>query len=74
MAIEKEKATEEKGRKERKMEETTYLMESRDGMLVSVPESRLDAWMEAQEHLEDPLTPEEEALVEKMVRRVYGEK
>ena len=56
------------------MKETTYLMESRDGMLVRVPESRLDAWMEAQEHLDDPLTPEEEALVEKMVRRVYGEK
>ena len=56
------------------MEETTYLMESKDGMLVRVPESKLDAWMEAQEHLDDPLTPEEQKLLDEMVRRVYGEK
>ena len=56
------------------MEETTYLMEAKDGTLVRVPESRLESWMDAQEHLDDPLTPAEQELLEKMVRRVYGEK
>ena len=54
---------------------TTYLIEMEDGYLVRVPEDRLESWEKAQrEHGNDPLTPEEQQLVERLWQRVYGPK
>ena len=53
--------------------ETTYLMETRDGLLVSVPESRLEAFEQAQRD-RSPLTPREEQLAAKIKERLLGTK
>lgn len=34
--------------KQAQPQETSYMMEAKDGMLVRVPESRLEAWQKAQ--------------------------
>ena len=56
-------------------EQETYLVETEDGYMVRVPADRLESWQKAQkEHGNDPLTPFEERLVERLLQRVYGPK
>jgi len=52
----------------------TYLMESKDGLLVEVPADRLDAWAAAQDEPERPLTEAEEKLKEMIMKDIYGSK
>ena len=53
----------------------TYLIETEDGYMVRVPADKLESWQRAQkEHGSDPLTPEEQQLVERLWQRVYGQK
>ena len=51
--------------------ETSYLMEAKDGMLVRVPESKLEAWQQAQAE-DRPLTEQERLLKERIVSMLYG--
>ena len=55
------------------MAETTYLMEAADGMLVRVPESKLEAWAEAQEKQkpEATLSRSEQQLRDKIVQKIF---
>ena len=52
--------------------EDSYLMETEDGMLVSVPESRLDEWSAAREQE----LPQESVrqLREELLSEIYGSK
>lgn len=54
--------------------ETVYLMEDRDGFLVRVPESRLEAWERAQQEPSRPLNRAERQLVDRIVESIYGPK
>ena len=54
--------------------ESSYLAESSNGMLVDVPESRLDAWSKAQASPDRPLTDAEKKLKEKLIEQIYGHK
>lgn len=53
--------------------ETYYLMESANGKLIRVPESKLDAFQEAQESglADSPLTDAERRLVNKIAKNIY---
>ena len=53
--------------------ETAYLMETSDGFLVRVPESKLEAWKQAQKEAEAPLTPPEQRVKDKILSMIYGE-
>ncbi len=53
--------------------ETAYLMETSDGFLVRVPESKLEAWKQAQKEAEAPLTPTEQRVKDKILSMIYGE-
>ena len=54
-------------------QETTYLIETDDGYLTRVPESKLDAWEEAQrERGNEPLNRGEQQLKDAIVRGIYG--
>ena len=53
--------------------ETAYLMETSDGFLVRVPESKLEAWKQAQKEAEAPLTPSEQRVKDKILSMIYGE-
>ena len=56
-----------------KAEEQTFLMETRDGMLVNVPESRMEAFLKAQqEDSPAPLSREERQLVEALKAEILG--
>ena len=48
-------------------------METSDGFLVRVPESRLEAWEQAQKEAEAPLTPSEQRVKDKILSMIYGE-
>lgn len=54
-------------------QEPVYLMESKSGMLVRVPESRLEAWQAAQEsgEADKPLTEQERQLIARIARGIY---
>lgn len=54
-------------------QETTYLMEAANGMLVRVPENRLEAWQQAQKSgaADRPLTEAERSLIDRIVQRIY---
>ena len=55
-------------------EEQTFLMETKDGMLVNVPESRLEAFLKAQnEETPAPLSREERQLVEALKAEIMGQ-
>ena len=54
--------------------ETVYLMEDKDGFLVRVPESRLEAWERAQQEPSRPLNRAERQLVDRIVESIYGPK
>lgn len=56
------------------MNETVYLMEDKDGFLVRVPESKLEAWEQAQREPSRPLNRAEQQLVDRVVQSVYGPK
>lgn len=51
-------------------EETSYLMEARNGMSVWVPESRLEAWEAAQAGPGKPLTPVQQQLKDRLLERL----
>lgn len=56
-------------------QETVYLMEARNGMLVRVPESKLKAWEEAQSQAEVcPLSAAERQLVNRITDDIYSSK
>lgn len=50
--------------------EPTYLMETDDGELVRVPESKLEAW-EAADH-NAPLNKAEQRLKDRIMQEIYG--
>lgn len=50
--------------------EPVYLMETDDGTMVRVPESKLEAW-EAADH-SAPLTKAERRLKDRIVQEIYG--
>lgn len=54
--------------------ETRYQMETEDGFLVSVPESKLESWLEAQRKPPAPLSRSEQLLLDRLVSEVYGSK
>ena len=54
-------------------QEKVYLMEARNGLLVRVPESRLEAWQAAQEQGSDPAFEDtKRRLADKIVQKIYG--
>lgn len=62
-----------------KTTEPVYMMEAHNGMLVHVPESKLEAWQAAQDELisnpdAQELTENEKRLVQAIVRDIYGSK
>lgn len=57
-----------------KQKETVYLMEDKDGFLVRVPESKLDAWCKAQAEPPRPLNKAEQQVIDKAVSMLYGDK
>lgn len=60
------------GKKRSQPRETVYLMEDRDGFLVRVPESSLDAWVRAQERPDGHLSNSEQQVVDRIVSMLYG--
>ena len=54
--------------------ETRYQMETEDGVLVSVPESKLESWLEAQSKPPAPLSRSEQLLLDRLVSELYGSK
>lgn len=52
--------------------ETTYMMETRDGFTVRVPESKAADWQEAQSKPAAPLNRAELQLKGKIMQRLYG--
>ena len=52
-------------------QEPVYLMEAEDGMLVRVPESKLETWQQSQSE-DRPLTEQERLLKERIVSMLYG--
>lgn len=54
--------------------ETFYLMETDDGFLVRVPESKLGAWDKAQKQPSRPLNKAERLLIDRIVSSVYDQK
>ena len=56
-----------------KSDETIYLMESKDGMMVRVPASKLAEWEKSQNSEQpDKLTPEQELLKQEVLRKLFG--
>ena len=49
-------------------------METEDGFLVSVPESKLESWLEAQSKPPAPLSRSEQLLLDRLVSELYGSK
>ena len=50
-------------------------METEDGFLVRVPESKVESWTRAQkERGSAPLNRAEQQLKDKLVRQIYGSK
>ena len=56
------------------MAETVYLIEDKDGFLVRVPESKLDAWSRAQAEPPRPLNRAEQQVIDNVVSALYGRK
>ena len=54
-------------------QETTYLMEAANGMLVRVPESRLEAWEQTQRSgTENGLQQQKQLLKDRILADLYG--
>ena len=54
---------------------TIYYMESANGMIVRVPEGKLDTWQKAQEGQGQQLTGEQKRMIkDKIIREIYGPK
>ena len=52
--------------------EKVYLLEDKDGFLVRVPESKLEAWEKAQARADEPLNNSEQQVVDRIVSMLYG--
>lgn len=52
--------------------EKVYLLEDKDGFLVRVPESKLEAWEKAQARADEPLNNSERQVVDRIVSMLYG--
>ena len=59
-----------KAKRPQRAKEDSYLMETEDGMLVSVPESRLDAWNAARE--QEPPQKSVQQLREELLSEIYS--
>ena len=57
-------------------EEQVFLMEAQNGMLVRVPQSKLESWQAAQEDgvTDKPLSQAERRLIDSLVQRTFGSK
>lgn len=55
-------------------QEEIYLMEDKDGFMVRVPASKLEAWKKAQQDPPRPLNKAEQQLCDMIVRRIFGDK
>lgn len=56
-------------------EEPTFLMEAQNGMLVRVPQSKLESWQAAQNSAAAPgLTAAEQRLRDRIMQDLYGSK
>ena len=61
-------------------EETVYYLEAANGMLVRVPESRLEAWIAEQDRLRQnkaqtpELTESEKLLRDRILQEIFGSK
>lgn len=56
-------------------EEPVFLMEARSGMLVRVPQSKLESWQAAQNSAAAPgLTAAEQRLRDRIMQDLYGSK
>ena len=54
-------------------QEPVYLMEARNGMLVRVPQSKLEDWKREQSSREaQQLTKEEQLLRDRILQDIYG--
>lgn len=50
-----------------------YLMTTKDGFTVRVPEDKLESWQKAQEERgKEPLSKSEQRLKDRIVSRIYG--
>ena len=49
-----------------------FLMEAANGMLVRVPEEKLDSFMEAQQNGQPQLTPAEQQFRDRILQRIFG--
>ena len=55
--------------------ETVFLMEAQNGMLVRVPQSKLESWQAAQNSAATPtLTAAEQRLRDRIMQDLYGSK
>ena len=56
--------------------EPVFLMEAQNGMLVRVPQSKLESWQAAQEAgvPDEPLSQAEQRLIDSLVQRAFGSK
>lgn len=56
--------------------EPVFLMEAQNGMLVRVPQSKLESWQAAQEAgvPDEPLSQAEQRLIDSLVQRTFGSK
>ena len=61
---------------EQPLKETTYLMETEDGMMVRVPESKLESWQKAQSgsKTSPELTKAEQRLRDRIMQDIFGSK
>ena len=64
----------QKNPQQQNQQEETYLMEDKDGFIVRVPASKLEAWKKAQQEPPRPLNKAEQQVVENILRRIYGDK
>ena len=56
-------------------EDTVYYMEAQNGMLVRVPQSKLESWQAAQSSAAAPtLTAAEQRLRDRIMQDLYGSK
>lgn len=64
----------QKNPQQQNQQEETYLMEDKDGFIVRVPASKLEAWKKAQQQPPRPLNKAEQQVRDLLVQRIFGDK
>lgn len=64
----------QKNPQQQNQQEETYLMEDKDGFIVRVPASKLEAWKKAQQEPSRPLNKAEQQVRDLLVQRIFGDK